>query len=731
MPAIPKVYFSYAWGDGESPDGKLREEAADYLYAALKERERRREVEVVIDRERMSYKSSIRKFTEAYGHAEALIILIISEKYLQSEYCMGEVVQVLSNRDYRDRIFPVVLPDAGLRDPLRLVRYHLHWEKRKNQLAEAIDQIGDKAHAVRLVELLQDMAEITRIISSFTTEIRDTITVSPPDYQPLLMALDRQLEAKSFSWRSPVPKSAIFFRRPTERESAYEPQEADSFTNKLTRAGRINVSGKLLYQLPDKMIMGKEYRCIIRVAEVLDILQKNMETNIKSVVKDVRISEIMSVELRDIAENKAFEVTQINKQVQLVLPDEYTEWQFIVKPLRDGRHSLFLVVAVVYNMDNTERTREIVHEEKIEVISSIDGMGIIEVGKSDDARIVHKDIAEINPLHILFTAATPQHAGQINVGYETRFKDLIREFDRKDKIQFKEEHGLSQERFRNYLFTNDPHIVHFAGHGETEGLVLQDRSLDASVLLSLVKLQHNTQVVLLNACNTLPMAKELAAYIPYVIGTPGPLSDDAAISFARGFYTGIATGRSVEDSYRYAVNSIEADGHGGGYLPVLVRRISSIAGTLDLPATIPKKVFLSYARPLLNEAEKLRTHLAVQRRNGKIEFWYDQAMVVGDTWDETIKAKIEEADIFILLLSADFWASDYIHEHELPLIEKRYEAGAKVMCVMVSANDFEETNWKRLQASPRLQGRLTPIQNWNNMDDAWKAVVDDLKKLIQ
>jgi hypothetical protein len=197
MPAIPKVYFSYAWGDGESPEGRLREEAASYLYAALKEREGRQEVEVVIDRERMNYKSSIRQFTKAYGHAEALIILIISEKYLQSEYCMGEVVQILSNKDYRNRIFPVVLPDAGLQDPLRVVDYHVYWEERKIQLAEAIDKIKDKAHAVRLLEMLKDKAEVIRIISEFTTEIRDIITVSPPDYQPLLTALDKRIQALS------------------------------------------------------------------------------------------------------------------------------------------------------------------------------------------------------------------------------------------------------------------------------------------------------------------------------------------------------------------------------------------------------------------------------------------------------------------------------------------------------------------------------------------------------
>ncbi len=207
MPAIPKVYFSYAWGDGESPEGRLREEAAGYLYAALKEREDRQEVEVVIDRDRMNYKSSIRQFTEAYGHAEALIILIISEKYLQSEYCMGEVVQILSNRDYRERIFPVVLPDAGLRDSLRLTRYQKHWESRKNELKEALKEIDDPEFAAPLWLMLQDMAKITSIISKFTTEIRDIITVSPPDYQPLLEALDKRIQALSVASPPPPRKS--------------------------------------------------------------------------------------------------------------------------------------------------------------------------------------------------------------------------------------------------------------------------------------------------------------------------------------------------------------------------------------------------------------------------------------------------------------------------------------------------------------------------------------------
>ena len=152
------------------------------------------------------------------------------------------------------------------------------------------------------------------------------------------------------------------------------------------------------------------------------------------------------------------------------------------------------------------------------------------------------------------------------------------------------------------------------------------------------------------------------------------------------------------------------------------------------PPTIPRpgpaKIFLSYAHELFNEAERLKTHLAVQKRNGKIEFWHDQAIRPGENWDETIKEKIGEADIFILLLNPDFWASDYIQTEELPLIEKRKGEGAKVFCVMVSDNDFEDTAWSKLQAGPRHEGRLKPIELWDNQNTAWKSVVDDLKRLL-
>lgn len=211
MPTLPKVYFSYAWGDDKTLQGKLRSEAADALYQELKKRESRGELEVMIDREQMGYKDRIRDFTKQYGESSILIIMIISEKYLLSPYCMGEVVEILSNKDYHKRTFPVVLPDAKLKDGIKLAQYYKDWEKRKRELKAAIDEIEDNTYAGPLIEQQKDIAEIIRIIAGFTTEMGDTLTARPPDYSPLLKALDERIA----EMKTDPSKQAILFDKDT------------------------------------------------------------------------------------------------------------------------------------------------------------------------------------------------------------------------------------------------------------------------------------------------------------------------------------------------------------------------------------------------------------------------------------------------------------------------------------------------------------------------------------
>jgi hypothetical protein len=233
MSTLPTVYFSYAWGDGETPEGQLREEVANTLYQEIKKRERTGDLKVVIDREQMKYRDSIRKFTTQYADA-SLVVMIISEKYLKSEFCMGEVVEVLSNRDYRQRILPVLLPDAGLNEPKKCIAYHKHWVEIKKDFDAEMASIEDTTHTGPFIQQQKEYAEIIRIVANFTTEIGDTITVRPPVYQPMLNALDQQIYAlKTKKIPKPTSISAL---HSCDRRKIFQKFDLHCFN--LTKAGK-------------------------------------------------------------------------------------------------------------------------------------------------------------------------------------------------------------------------------------------------------------------------------------------------------------------------------------------------------------------------------------------------------------------------------------------------------------------------------------------------------------
>lgn len=56
------------------------------------------------------------------------VIVVISEKFLKSPYCMYELLEVERNAGLRARIFAVVLQDANIYDPVVLIDSIQYWE---------------------------------------------------------------------------------------------------------------------------------------------------------------------------------------------------------------------------------------------------------------------------------------------------------------------------------------------------------------------------------------------------------------------------------------------------------------------------------------------------------------------------------------------------------------------------------------------------------------------------
>src|SRR2546423_5890870 len=91
-------------------------------------------------------------------------------------------------------------------------------------------------------------------------------------------------------------------------------------------------------------------------------------------------------------------------------------------------------------------------------------------------------------------------------------------------------------------------------------------------------------------------------------------------------------------------------------------------------------IFISYShkdepeKPRGDEVQWLsfvRTYLQPAVKHGIFDLWVDQHMPGGVDWNPEIEAKLRACDVFILLVSANAMASDYILDKEIAIIRER------------------------------------------------------------
>lgn len=126
-------------------------------------------------------------------------------------------------------------------------------------------------------------------------------------------------------------------------------------------------------------------------------------------------------------------------------------------------------------------------------------------------------------------------------------------------------------------------------------------------------------------------------------------------------------------------------------------------------------IFISYshkdADPWL---DRLNVHLKPLVREGLIELWADTAIKPADEWRAEIASAIARARVAILLVSANFFASDFIARNELPpLLEKAKEDGLVVLPINVSASRLNREQWLA-----RYQAVNPPSEPLNAMTEA-------------
>src|SRR5215813_4630980 len=105
-----------------------------------------------------------------------------------------------------------------------------------------------------------------------------------------------------------------------------------------------------------------------------------------------------------------------------------------------------------------------------------------------------------------------------------------------------------------------------------------------------------------------------------------------------------------------------------------------------------KKVFVSYSHRDREWLERLQVHLRPLERRGLVELWDDTKIRPGDEWRKGIGAALDSAKVAVLLISADFLASDFIVENELPpLLAAAEKDGVLILPLILKPSLFNET----------------------------------------
>ncbi len=126
--------------------------------------------------------------------------------------------------------------------------------------------------------------------------------------------------------------------------------------------------------------------------------------------------------------------------------------------------------------------------------------------------------------------------------------------------------------------------------------------------------------------------------------------------------------------------------------------------------------FISYSHNDRAFVERLQTHLAQLKRDGKLDAWIDWDIHAGEEFDEHIRAQLDASDLFLACLSADYLESAYCYEKELDHALALHKKGKlRIVPVIFKPCEWRQTPLQTFNAVPH-DG--TPIGELNERSEA-------------
>lgn len=159
-----------------------------------------------------------------------------------------------------------------------------------------------------------------------------------------------------------------------------------------------------------------------------------------------------------------------------------------------------------------------------------------------------------------------------------------------------------------------------------------------------------------------------------------------------------------------------------------IQRIKATpASSVETEIQSKLSIFISYSHSDTRCLDRLLVHLKPLERLSILECWSDKKIRVGDKWRTEIARHIDQAAVAVLLLSADFLASDFIANHELPpLLIKAEAKGTRIIPVVLKPCGFHRD--RELSSFQCINDPKIPLLALSDIDQ--ERLYDDIVEEI-
>jgi hypothetical protein len=148
-----------------------------------------------------------------------------------------------------------------------------------------------------------------------------------------------------------------------------------------------------------------------------------------------------------------------------------------------------------------------------------------------------------------------------------------------------------------------------------------------------------------------------------------------------------------------------------------------------------KKIFISYSHDDEAWFTELKNRLVPLQRVHGFEIWDDKKLTAGQDWHAEIQKALGETKLALLLVSPNFFRSEYIDKHEMKPLQEAHRSGDGITVAPLYVRSADVEDFPFLKSLHALNNPARPLERLKekqaDLDDEFVAISRRIKALMQ